>query len=70
VYVGNVPGHPLEHTYCPECGAVAIRRHGFDIRGWNLDADNRCNGCGHRLPIVGALQDSWKDFRFRPVMYR
>ena len=18
-YLGNVPGHPLEHTYCPEC---------------------------------------------------
>jgi pyruvate formate lyase activating enzyme len=20
VYIGNVPGHPLEHTYCPNCG--------------------------------------------------
>ena len=20
VYIGNVPGHPLENTYCPNCG--------------------------------------------------
>ncbi len=69
-YVGNVPGHPLEHTYCAGCGEIAIRRHGFDITGWNLDEENRCRACGHRLPIVGGLQDSWREFRFRPVMYR
>lgn len=69
VYVGNVPGHPLEHTYCPGCGTVAVRRHGFDIAAWNLDGENRCRDCGHPIPIVGGLQDSWKEFRFRPVMY-
>ena len=68
VYIGNVPGHPLEHTYCPGCGRIAIQRHGFDIRGWGLDDQNRCQECGYQLPIVGALQSTWQEFRFRPVM--
>ncbi len=53
VYLGNVWGHPLEHTYCPECGAVAVERFGFTIRSWNLDSENCCRGCGARIPIVG-----------------
>jgi pyruvate formate lyase activating enzyme len=55
VYLGNVWGHRLEHTFCPDCGAVAVERFGFAIRRWNLDADNRCRGCGHRIPMVGTL---------------
>jgi pyruvate formate lyase activating enzyme len=53
VYLGNVWGHPLEHTYCPGCGAIAVQRYGFTIRKWNLDAQNRCRACGHPIPIVG-----------------
>ena len=30
-YLGNVPGHPLEHTYCPECKNIVIQRYGFSI---------------------------------------
>jgi len=55
VYLGNVWGHRLEHTYCPACGAVAVERSGFAIRRWNLDAENRCRQCGHPIPIVGRL---------------
>ncbi|HYK93611.1 MAG TPA: AmmeMemoRadiSam system radical SAM enzyme [Thermoplasmata archaeon] len=55
VYLGNVWGHPLEHTYCPKCGAVAVERTGFVIRRWNLDDDNRCRACGHPIPMVGHL---------------
>jgi pyruvate formate lyase activating enzyme len=55
VYLGNVWGHPLEHTYCPGCGAVVVERYGFFIRGWRLDAQNRCRACGHPIPIVGRL---------------
>ena len=53
VYLGNIWGHPLEHTYCPACGAIAVRRYGFTIQAWNLDAQNRCRACGHAIPIVG-----------------
>jgi pyruvate formate lyase activating enzyme len=55
VYLGNVWGHPLEHTYCPGCGAIAIRRFGFTIQQWNLDRQHRCRVCGERIPIVGSL---------------
>jgi pyruvate formate lyase activating enzyme len=69
VYIGNVPGHPREHTYCPECKRIAIKRFGFDITGWNLDGGNRCKGCGYKLPIVGGLSPSVREERFRPVLW-
>ena len=28
-FVGNLPGHPGNHTYCPKCGKVVIKRSGF-----------------------------------------
>ena len=59
VYLGNVWGHRLEHTYCPECGAIAVRRYGFTIQAWNLDAQNRCRECGHPIPIVGRLAEDY-----------
>src|SRR5712664_173633 len=68
VYVGNVPGHPWEHTYCPECNSIAIKRYGFDITGWNLDKQNRCAHCGYHLPIVGGLSSSVSEERFLPVI--
>ncbi|HEY5620352.1 MAG TPA: AmmeMemoRadiSam system radical SAM enzyme, partial [Candidatus Bathyarchaeia archaeon] len=68
VYIGNVPGHPWEHTYCPECKAVAVKRYGFDIIGWNLDEKNRCMNCGYQLPIVGPLSSTVVEDRFLPVI--
>ncbi|HYB84837.1 MAG TPA: AmmeMemoRadiSam system radical SAM enzyme, partial [archaeon] len=68
VYIGNVPGHPLEHTYCPECGAIAVERMGFDITGWNLDARNCCKSCGNEIAIVGKLSTSINEERFVPVI--
>ncbi len=58
-YLGNVWGHPLEHTYCPKCGAIGVERYGFTIRAWNLDSKNRCRACGHRIPIVGRLAEDY-----------
>jgi len=60
VYLGNVPGHPLEHTYCPECNSIAIERYGFSIRGWNLDNNNCCRNCSYPIPIIGKLHKSKK----------
>jgi pyruvate formate lyase activating enzyme len=68
VYIGNVPGHPLEHTYCPSCGAIAVRRYGFDITGWELTKDNRCKKCDYKLPITGSLERTVKDERYYSVL--
>lgn len=66
-YLGNVPGHPLEHTYCPECKKIVIKRFGFDIDEWNLDEKNQCKFCGNKIPIVGSLSPNYKKDRFRMV---
>ncbi|MBX8632260.1 MAG: AmmeMemoRadiSam system radical SAM enzyme [Thermoplasmata archaeon] len=67
VYIGNVPGHPLENTYCPECGNVAIGRYGFNIVSWNLDGNNRCRNCSYQLPIIGGRGARYAEDRFEPV---
>lgn len=53
VFVGNVPGHLGEHTYCPNCKEVVIKRFGFELTGWYLDENFSCRKCGYKLPIVG-----------------
>jgi pyruvate formate lyase activating enzyme len=64
-YVGNVPGHPLEDTYCPGCKQVAIGRYGFYVDEWNLDAKNRCKNCGYQIPITGKLhRQKTRKFQF------
>lgn len=54
VYLGNVPGHPYENTYCPNCGALLIDRYIFDIRAYNITAKNTCPECDKAIPIVGC----------------
>lgn len=68
VYLGNVWGHPLEHTYCALCGAVAVERYGFTIRSWNLDAHNRCLSCGEAIPIVGAPPRGYRPQSPTPIL--
>ncbi len=53
VYIGNVPWHKGENTYCPYCGKLLIRRIGYDIIEWNIDKENRCKFCGRKIHIVG-----------------
>ncbi len=53
VYVGNLPGHEGEHTYCPGCGRVVIKRMGFEITEWHLDDNNCCEFCGIKIAVVG-----------------
>jgi len=57
VYIGNVPGHPLEHTYCPNCGYPVIERYGFYVTAWRLTKDNRCPRCGAKIDIVGTFRN-------------
>lgn len=55
VYLGNVPGHRYENTYCPECGAVLLKRRGVVLVSVNLTRDYRCPRCGRRIPITGKI---------------
>jgi len=55
VYIGNVPGHPSENTYCPNCNELLIKRFSFEITKWNLTKDMRCPVCGKEIPIKGKL---------------
>ena len=68
VYVGNVPGHPDESTYCPGCKAVLVKRYGYEILEYNLDGENRCRRCGYQTPVVGPLSRSYADNRFVSVI--
>jgi pyruvate formate lyase activating enzyme len=67
VYLGNVPGHPWEHTYCSECNNIVVKRYGFDIQGWNMDEYNKCKFCGNQIPIIGPLHKDYKQNRFQFV---
>lgn len=67
VYLGNVPGHPLEHTYCSQCNNIVIKRYGYDIQGWNMDENNKCKFCGNKIPITGKLPKDYKQSRFQFV---
>jgi len=49
VYLGNLPGHPAESTYCRECGEMLIERRGYRIYQYNLEG-NRCRKCKRVIP--------------------
>jgi pyruvate formate lyase activating enzyme len=53
VYVGNVPGHPGEHTYCPSCKSIVIHRTGFHVEMDGFD-HGACKKCGQKIPGVWA----------------
>jgi pyruvate formate lyase activating enzyme len=64
VYIGNVPGHPAENTYCPNCNELIIKRYNFEIIRWNLTKDLRCPVCAHHIPIKGKLHPSGAPFPY------
>ena len=51
VYIGNVPGHEAESTYCPGCGRAAVRRVGYKIEAVEI-AKGKCAKCGTPIPGV------------------
>jgi pyruvate formate lyase activating enzyme len=51
VYLGNVPGHPAENTYCPKCGRIVIGRIGFTITETHL-RKGKCEYCQQSIPGV------------------
>ncbi len=51
IYVGNVPGHSAQNTYCPKCGEKLIDRQGYRTGDIQIK-DNKCKFCGEA--IVGV----------------
>ena len=51
VYIGNAFGHVKEHTYCPKCGRIVIKRLGFSVEENNA-LNGKCRFCGHRIAGV------------------
>ena len=50
-YVGNVPQHEGNHTYCHQCRKLLIARTGYFIREIHLDG-HLCKYCGASIPGV------------------
>jgi len=48
VYLGNVPGHPEENTFCPTCGTLLIGREGYRITKYALQG-KRCPKCAGEI---------------------
>ena len=57
VYLGNVRGHRLQNTYCPECEALLIERSGLRVGALQI-AEGRCPECGHKIPGVWGRTDA------------
>lgn len=51
VYIGNVPGHVDENTYCYNCRELLIERAGGMVKKNSLLKD-RCPNCGVRINVV------------------
>ena len=49
VYVGNVPGHEGNNTYCHNCKKLLIERRGYTIPTFYLDGD-QCAFCQTVIP--------------------
>jgi pyruvate formate lyase activating enzyme len=56
VYVGNVAGHPGNHTHCPACGRIIIAREGCSVTEYHLTG-GQCAYCGAAIPGVWWSQE-------------
>lgn len=48
VYIGNLPGHLQENTYCPHCGKLLVARAGYQVGEINIK-DGKCIYCGYKI---------------------
>jgi pyruvate formate lyase activating enzyme len=51
VYIGNVPGHVRNSTYCPSCNAMIIGRVHFSVMVLDV-VKGKCRHCGHQIPGI------------------
>jgi pyruvate formate lyase activating enzyme len=52
VYIGNVPGHAAQNTYCGQCRALLVERTGFAASRMTIGEDGACPKCGQRIPGI------------------
>jgi pyruvate formate lyase activating enzyme len=52
-YIGNVPGHAGENTYCHHCGALLLERRGFTILQNRMEKGT-CKACRKPIPGIWA----------------
>jgi pyruvate formate lyase activating enzyme len=48
VYVGNVPGHAAENTFCPKCNQPVVVRTGFMVRE-TMIKNGCCQNCNQEI---------------------
>lgn len=48
VYVGNLPGHEGNNTFCPKCKRLLVKRTGFSVLEMRIKGAS-CPSCGYRL---------------------
>ena len=53
VYIGNVPGHKYNSTFCPQCGKILIERSHFEVR-LNEIKNGKCTHCNMQIPGIWA----------------
>lgn len=46
VYIGNLPGHSANNSYCASCGEMSVQRIGFRVLAVNIDDRGNCTSCG------------------------
>jgi pyruvate formate lyase activating enzyme len=51
VYIGNVPGHEGENTFCPKCKKMIIQRTGYMVGEIHLKG-GKCGYCGKPIPGI------------------
>lgn len=57
-YVGNLPGHRYENTYCPNCEELLIERLGYKIKSYRITMDKKCPRCSEAVPVIGSLKSN------------
>jgi pyruvate formate lyase activating enzyme len=51
VYIGNVPGHERNSTFCPQCNEKIIERIHFAVISLDV-ISGKCRFCGHKIPGI------------------
>lgn len=52
VYIGNVPGHPAQNTFCPQCRKMVVERAGFTANRMLIREDGTCPYCRNPIPGI------------------